>query len=205
VRNIDCLIYRLSSQVLECIWDAYTQGVTPTTNTTKYYKIATLGAASAENTAGQVRITGTFGGFLKNQQATINITIASRSVYGLVGTAYGFPSIVKGVVDIAVYWEGSSLASSLYSVYLIAGTYLIWDLGVEAPQLGPALYEPSSTVMTSPSGTLITTSAVSILTPSTDLSSGTAAITSHNNLDYNYNASASPYWLLARGLQGAQT
>jgi hypothetical protein len=179
-------------------WNAYTQGVTPTTNTTKYYKIATLGASGAGNTAGEVRISGQLGGYLNNQQATVDITIASRSTYGLVGTGYGFPSYAKTIVDIAVYWEGSTLVSSLYFVYIVAnGSFPIWELSVEAPQLGPVLYEPSSTVVTSPTGTLITTSAISILMTSTDSSS--TAITSYNSFYYNYNGSISPYWTLAGG------
>jgi hypothetical protein len=113
-----------------------------------------------------------------------------------VGTAYGYHLTAKASVDFAVYYEGSDYNASQYSVYIVAlGSFPVWDLSIKAPQLGVVLYEPSLTVVTSPTGTLITGSALSVLTTIMEMSSRTAT-TSYNSFNYSW-SSNSPYWSLA--------
>ncbi|GAQ92662.1 hypothetical protein KFL_010860050, partial [Klebsormidium nitens] len=102
------------------VWNASTLGFANTTNTVKYHKIATFGGTNAGNTAGSVYITGTMGGYISNQTTKVEIDIANRGGITITGSAFGYPSTTSTITDLVLYWEGSSLATSPWSLYIVS-------------------------------------------------------------------------------------
>jgi hypothetical protein len=174
------------------VWNASTLGFANTTNTVKYHKIATFGGTNAGNTAGSVYITGTMGGYISNQTTKVAIDIANRGGITITGSAFGYPSTTSTITNLVLYWEGSNLTTSPWSLYIVSkGQFQVWDLSVSACQLGVVIYEPSTTYVTDPTNggayTQVCSLVIGRLNQVTELSSGTA-VTSYNNYLYTYSA-----------------
>jgi fibronectin-binding autotransporter adhesin len=157
-------------------WNAMTQNVYG--NSGKYYRIASILAASSGANGGSVHISGAIGGFGSDQMAVIDCTIQSRSLYSVRGSAYGAVASAKAVVDIAVVME----ADSTFNIYIHAiQSFVCWDLSVEAAGTNVTTYEPTDGDVT-PSANIVTPSVLSVLGQVNEYSTMT---TSFNSFTYN--------------------
>ncbi|GAQ92017.1 hypothetical protein KFL_009040090 [Klebsormidium nitens] len=160
-------------------WNAMTQNVYG--NSGKYYRIASILAASSGANGGSVHISGAIGGFGSDQMAVIDCTISSRSLYSVRGSAYGGVASAKAAVDIAVVME----ADSSFNIYIhTIQSFVCWDLSVEAAGTNVTSYEPTDGDVT-PSGNIVTPSVMSVLGQVNEYSTMT---TSFNSFTYNGSA-----------------
>ncbi|GAQ91715.1 hypothetical protein KFL_008380060 [Klebsormidium nitens] len=173
------------------LWNAGALGI-QSIAANSYFKLATLLDSGNTASAQGLRIVGQLGGFGNTQTATVDCTIVSRGNFYVRGTIQGFISGAKQRADIVVYIE----TNGQYSVYYYnPAQFSVWDLSIEGGY-GTILYEPTSTAITAPTGTLVTSSVLSILTTSSEFSSGTVT-TSFNNFSFSNSASSgNPVWNL---------
>jgi hypothetical protein len=162
-------------------WNANTQGFWNAA-AGSLCKVGTLLAVGNAANGGSVRISGAIGGFGNNQSAIVDCIISSRGAYGVKGYANGYVAGAKAFADIVTYVE----STGTFSIYLkVVATFVSWDLSVEGAGTNVTVLEPSNTITTSPSGTLNTSSVLSVLNQTTESSSTT---TSFNNFSFASNA-----------------
>lgn len=155
-----------------------------------YFKLATMLDYTNTSSGGGLRVVGQLGGYGNSQTATVDCSIVTRGIFYVRGAAQGYIAGAKQRADIAVYME----SDGKYSIYYYnPAQFSIWDLSVEAG-LGVTLYEPTSTSASAPTGTLVTSSVLSVLTTTSEFSSGTVT-TSFNSFGFsNSAASGNPTW-----------
>ncbi|GAQ92652.1 hypothetical protein KFL_010840040 [Klebsormidium nitens] len=171
------------------VWNAGALGI-QSIAANSYFKQATLLDSGNTGSAQGLRIVGQLGGFGNSQTATIDCTIVSRGNFYVRGTIQGFISGAKQHADIVVYIE----TNGQYSVYYYnPAQFSVWDLSIEGG-FGTTLYEPTSTASTAPTGTLVTSSVLSLLNMQSEFSSGTVT-TAFNNFSFSDSAvSGNPTW-----------
>jgi fibronectin-binding autotransporter adhesin len=174
----------ISGGCLPKYWNASKQGVTQGSGC---YALATFDAGyAAGNIGSSVRVCGTIGGYLFNQQATVDLTFIVRNGVTVTGSAIGYVSAAQGNADIVLYQDSTGSASTFTLYINSVGSFVNWDLSVESGQIGVTLKDPATGGITAPGGQILLglTSANRI----TELSSG-AAVTSLNNTSiYTYSS-----------------
>jgi hypothetical protein len=162
-------------------WNAWTLGVYNAL-VGSLYKIATILSIANASGGGSVRISGTLGGFGMNQSASLDCMISSRGAYSVKGKVTGYANNAKGMVDIVTYVE----SIGAFTIYIkVLGSFVTWDRSVEPAGINVTVLEPSNTNTSAPTGTLNTSSVLSILSYTTETSTNT---TSFGNFVFASNA-----------------
>jgi hypothetical protein len=112
-------------------WNSQNETVFPQSETTRYYKIATLGATGEFANGGKLRISGTIGGFGENSTTLIDAFVASRAAISYGGTLSGYGGDPTGVFDIVVYLE----SNGTFGVWLKLLRYYTFDLTISGAQV----------------------------------------------------------------------
>ena len=113
-------------------WNSQSETVFPQSATTRYYKIATLGATGEFANGGKLRISGTIGGFGGDSTTLIDAFVTSRGAaikFG--GTLSGYGGDPTGVVDIVVYLE----SNGTFGVWLKLLRYYTFDFIISGAQV----------------------------------------------------------------------
>jgi hypothetical protein len=113
-------------------WNSQSETVFPQSATTRYYKIATLGATGEFANGGKLRISGTIGGFGGDSTTLIDAFVTSRGAaikFG--GTLSGYGGDPTGVGDIVVYLE----SNGTFGVWLKLLRYYTFDFIISGAQV----------------------------------------------------------------------
>jgi hypothetical protein len=112
-------------------WNSQSETVFPQSATTRYYKIATLGAFDNNANGGKLRISGTIGGFGENSTTLIDAYVSSRSGIRFGGTLSGYGGDPTGVFDIVVYLE----SDGTFGVWLKLLRFFTFDFTILGAQV----------------------------------------------------------------------
>jgi hypothetical protein len=112
-------------------WNSQNETVFPQSQTTRYYKIATLGSITSAFNGGKLRISGTIGGFGEDDTTLIDAFIASRGGIIFGGTLTGKGASADTTrVDFVVYKEANT-----FSVWLKLVRFFTFDFTIMGAQV----------------------------------------------------------------------
>jgi hypothetical protein len=142
------------------VWNATKLGAINVSGTNKYYKIASVRESNWGGSSAAMTIKGFLGGWSAIQKAQVDLTYATRGALRVFGTVCGFVDAAKTLVDIVSYVE----ADGTYSVYIhVKVSITNWELvvGGDGAASGVTLFEPTSTITSTPTGTVSNSSFIS--------------------------------------------
>ena len=112
-------------------WNSQSETVFPQSDTTRYYKLATLGTTGDGANGGKLRISGTIGGFIESTTTLIDAFVASRSGIIFGGTLSGYGGDGTIATDIVVYLE----SDGTFAVWLKLLRYYTFDFTIMGAQV----------------------------------------------------------------------
>jgi hypothetical protein len=105
-------------------WNSQNETVFPQSQTTVYYKLATLGTTGDGSNGGKLRISGTIGSFRDNTTTLIDAFVASRGSISYGGTLTGYGGDPTVAADLVVYQE----TNGTFAVWIKLIRYFTFDL-----------------------------------------------------------------------------